>query len=98
MSTFRTLEFTRLTSRQCDAARILQKFIIYLDEFLVAISSEFDYLEHLEFIVQLFLEAGLIFDVKKCKLLPPQGRFLGHLIALEGIELDPHWTRKQLRI
>ncbi|CAD7085746.1 unnamed protein product [Hermetia illucens] len=97
---FGLFEFTRMTFGLCNAAQTFQRFIhsvlrnlefcfVYLDDVLVASSTESEHLAHLECIFQRLLEAGLVLNVEKCKFLQQQVRFLGHFISPEGIQPDP---------
>ncbi|CAD7083758.1 unnamed protein product [Hermetia illucens] len=97
---FGLFEFTRMTFGLCNAAQTFQRFIhsvlrnldfcfVYLDDVLVASSTESEHLAHLECIFQRLLEAGLVLNVEKCKFLQQQVRFLGHSISSEGIQPDP---------
>ncbi|CAH8667643.1 unnamed protein product [Dicrocoelium dendriticum] len=84
----------------CNAAQTFQRFIhdvtrgldfaySYLDDILVASSSEQEHLEHLRALFQRLTQHGVTVNPTKCELGKSTVEFLGHLVSSSGIEVLP---------
>ncbi len=56
----------------------------YLDDILIASSSEDEHLQHLQQVLQWLQQYGLVLNMEKCELGRQQVDFLGHRITAEG--------------
>jgi hypothetical protein len=55
-----------------------------LDNILIASSSEYEHLQHLQQVLQRLQQYGLVFNLEKCELGRQHVDFLGHHITAEG--------------
>lgn len=67
--------------------------LIYVDDIIIFANSFEQHLERLDVILEKIKAAGLKISPKKCKLLQPQVKFLGHLVQEKGISPDPAKTK-----
>ena len=68
----------------------LDKFVIvFIDDILVYSSSKEEHAEHLRIILQTLREHQLYAKFIKCQFLLDQVAFLGHVVSVEGISVDP---------
>ncbi|CAH8490858.1 unnamed protein product [Dicrocoelium dendriticum] len=97
---FGLFEFLRMPFGLCNAAQTFQRFIhdvtrgldfaySYLDDILVASSSEQEHLEHLRALFQRLTQHGVTVNPTKCELGKSTVEFLGHLVSSSGIEVLP---------
>ena len=79
-----------------NAAQTFQRFIdevlcgltfayAYIDDVLIASSSEKEHKHHLQLIFERFKEYGVLLHPSKCELVATSLQFLGHIISSEGI-------------
>ncbi|CAH8497729.1 unnamed protein product [Dicrocoelium dendriticum] len=95
---FGLFEFLRMPFGLCNAAQTFQRFIhdvtrgqdfayAYLDDILVASSSEQEHLEHLRALFQRLTQRGVTVNPTKCELGKSTVEFLGHVVSSSGIEV-----------
>ena len=116
---FGLFELTRMPFGLRNAAQTFQRFMdhvlrgldfayAYIDDVLVASSSEEEHLTHLRIIFSKFQEYGIIINPKKCLLGVTELQFLGHAVSAQGIsplpdkvhavqEFPPPSNQQQLR-
>ncbi|GJP74506.1 hypothetical protein CLOP_g5073 [Closterium sp. NIES-67] len=63
--------------------------IIYLDDILIYSTTREQHLKNLEAIFQQLQQHRLIIKGSKCEFLKQELEFLGHVISMEGIQIDP---------
>ena len=68
----------------------LDKFVIvFIDDILVYSSSPKEHAEHLRTVLQILREHQLYAKFSKCQFWLDKVAFLGHVISVEGISVDP---------
>lgn len=93
---FGLFEFPMMTFGLCNAAQTMQRLLNevlrgldfvfgYLDDILVASTSEEEHLRHLRTVFERLSEHGLIINIEKCEFGKQELNFLGHKISAEGI-------------
>lgn len=63
--------------------------LIYLDDLTMFSKHREDHFDHLELVLQKYLEFGISLNPKKCIFGVPQGKLLGHIVSKEGVSIDP---------
>ena len=66
-----------------------QFVIVFIDDILVYSSSEAEHEQHLRQVLQRLREHQLYAKYKKCEFWLPEVTFLGHIVGVEGIKVDP---------
>ena len=93
---FGLFEFTRMPFGLHNAAQTFQRFMdrvlhgfrftyTYIDDVLVASSSEEEHKLHLQLVFERFREYGVLVNASKCEFGVPSLQFLGHIIDKDGI-------------
>lgn len=101
LTPFGLFEFKYMTFGLRNAAQTFQRFIDetvkglpfvfpYLDDVLIASTSEAEHVEHLEQLFRRYRERGLVINEEKCQLGQSEVEFLGHLVSSKGIRPLPH--------
>lgn len=68
----------------------LDKFIIvFLNDILIYSNSEEEHQEHFRMVLQLLKEHKLYAKLSKCEFCQEHVHYLGHVISIEGIFVDP---------
>jgi ribonuclease HI len=68
----------------------LDKFVmVFIDDILVYLRSEEEHEEHLRLALRKLRENGLYAKLSKCEFWMKQVAFLGHVISMGGISMDP---------
>ena len=68
----------------------LDKFVIvFIDDILVYSCSSEEHLEHLRILLQTLRERRLTAKLSKCQFWLDRVAFLGHVISVEGVSMDP---------
>ena len=68
----------------------LDRFVIvFIDDIFVYSSSLEEHLEHLRIVLQALRERQLYVKLSKCQLWLDMVTFLGHVISVEGVSVDP---------
>ena len=94
---FGLFEFTRMPFGLRNAAQSFQRFIdtvlrglkftyAYIDDVLIASSSEEEHKQHLHLVFNRFKEYGILIHPNKCELGVSSLHFLGHVINSDGIQ------------
>lgn len=97
---FGLFEFTHMQFGLCNAGQTFQRFMnevlkdlefasCYIDDVIVASSSQKEHMEHLRIIFQRLRDYGLTINVAKCDFAKPSVKFLGHQISEDGISPFP---------
>ena len=69
----------------------LDRFVIvFIDDILVHSGSSEEHLEHLRIVLQTLRERQLYDKLRKCQFWLDRVEFLGHVISVEGVSVDPH--------
>ena len=69
----------------------LDRFVIvFIDDILVYSGSSEEHLEHLRIVLQALREGKLYAKLSKCQFWYDRVTFLGHVISVEGVSVDPH--------
>ena len=68
----------------------LDKFVIvFIDDILVYSRSEEEHEEHLRIVLEILRSRQLFAKLSKCEFWLKQVSFLGHVVSVEGIQVDP---------
>ena len=68
----------------------LDKFVIvFIDDILVYSGSPEEHAEHLRTVLQILRESQLYAKFSKCQFWLDRVAFLGHVISVEGVSVDP---------
>jgi hypothetical protein len=68
----------------------LDKFVIvFLDDILIYSKSEEEHEKHLRMVLQVLREHKLYAKLSKCIFYQKKIHYLGHIISVEGITMDP---------
>ena len=68
----------------------LDRFVIvFIDDILVYSGSSEEHLEHLRIVLQTLRERQLYAKLSKCQFWLDKVAFLGHVISVEGVSVDP---------
>ncbi len=69
---------------------MVDRFVfVYLDDILIFSQNERDHVQHVRRVLQLLLENRLFAKLEKCQFYAQPVPFLGFIISLEGIRMDP---------
>jgi hypothetical protein len=63
--------------------------IVFLDDILVYSNSEDEHEKHLRMVLQVLREHKLYAKISKCIFYQKKIHYLGHIISVDGIEVDP---------
>jgi hypothetical protein len=77
----------------------LRKFVlVFFDDILVYSSTWANHMKHLQAVLQLLLDHGLVANRKKCHFAQGEVEYLGHIVSEKGVAVDPskiasvvHW-------
>ena len=61
----------------------------YLDDILIYSKTKKDHVKHVRLILQKLREAGLQVDILKCEFHVQETKFLGLLVSIDGLRMDP---------
>ena len=97
---FGLFEFLRMPFGLCNAAQTFQRFIdealhgldfvyAYIDDLLIASSSESEHIHHLDLLFQRLSHYGIVINPTKCTFSVPSLDFLGHHVSAAGISPLP---------
>jgi hypothetical protein len=68
----------------------LDKFLIaFVDDLLIYSENELEHQAHVKFVLERLRKAGLQAAIHKCEFHVKTTRYLGFIITLEGIKVDP---------
>ncbi len=62
---------------------------VYLDDILVYSNTKKEHVEHVRQILQKLRDAGLQVDILKCEFHVQETKFLGLLVSIDGLRMDP---------
>ncbi|GJY06213.1 putative reverse transcriptase domain-containing protein [Tanacetum coccineum] len=80
--------FMDLMNRVCKP--FLDKFVIvFIDDILICSKNKKEYEEHLKAVLELLKKEKLYAKFSKCEFWIPKIQFLGHVIDIQGIHVDP---------
>ena len=79
---------------QCVMSEIFRKqlgvyVIAYIDDIVVYSENEADHAVHLETVMRILQEQKLFVRLRKCRFEQSEIKFLGHLVGVDGIKVDP---------
>ena len=63
--------------------------IVYLDDILVYSSTEAEHIDHVKEVLQRLRESKLFIKLSKCEWHVQRTEYLGYIISLEGVSIDP---------
>ena len=66
-----------------------QFVIVFIDDILIYLGSKEDHEEHLRVVLQILREHQLYAKFIKCQFWLDSVAFLGHVISIEGVSVDP---------
>ena len=64
--------------------------IVFIDDILVYSKSIAEHEQHLRMVLQTLRRRKLYAKLKKCEFWLPSVTFLGHVISVDGVSVDPH--------
>ena len=64
-------------------------FIVFIDDIIVYSGSPDEHSEHLRIVLQTLRERQLYAKLIKCQFFLDKVAFLGHVISIEGVSVDP---------
>ena len=67
--------------------------IAYLDNILVYSKNRKDHKNYIQEVLRRLIKAGLYIDIKKCEFFTTKIKYLGIIITLGGMEMDPKKVR-----
>ena len=68
----------------------INKFVqVYLDDILIYSKTRKEHQRHLELVFAKLEEAGLQVDIKKCEFFQTEVTFLGVILSIDGLRMDP---------
>lgn len=101
---FGLFEFPLMSFGLCNAAQTFQRFVneltrglnvkAYVDDCLVASSSEEEHMADLRALFERFREHGVVINPAKCVFGKPEVEFLGHIVSAAGIKPLPAKVEK----
>jgi hypothetical protein len=62
---------------------------VYIDNILVYLSLLSKHRKHIQMVLECLRDAGLQYDIKKCKFYATKVTYLGLIISRNGIKMDP---------
>jgi len=78
-------------------AQFLDKFVVvYLDDILMFSKSRAEHEKHIQQVLKVLNDAGMILNLDKCKFFERTVKFLGHIVSKDGIRPDPSKIQKVL--
>lgn len=63
--------------------------VVFIDDMLIYSKTEIEHDEHLGVVLEMLREKQLYAKFSKCKLWLSKVSFLGHVVTVEGIRVDP---------
>lgn len=63
--------------------------VVYLDDITVFSKMDDEHIEHLKLTFDKFRKYGLSLNPKKSQFAMSEGKLLGHIVAREGVKIDP---------
>ena len=70
-------------------AHLDQTAITYLDNILVYLNTQQEHTKHVKDVLRCLQQAGLKLNLKKCEFNKLEVEFLGYIIGIKGIKIDP---------
>jgi len=68
----------------------LDKFImVYLDDIIIYLNSEEEYKKYVKWVLQRLYDEEILIAIKKCKFYTTKTNFVGFIIKLRYINIDP---------
>jgi len=61
----------------------------YLDDVLIYSQNLEEHQEHVKLVLQRLIDAGLEVDIRKCEFHVTKTKFLGLIVSIDGLEMDP---------
>lgn len=62
---------------------------VYVDDLIIYSDNEEEHTEHVKLVLAKLRKAGLQVDLKKCEFHTTQTKFLGFIVGIDGIRVDP---------
>ena len=66
-----------------------QFFVVFVDDILIYSQSEWEHEYHLRIVLQLLRDHQLYAKLSKCEFWLTEVRFLGHVVSVSGVSVDP---------
>ncbi|GIL51949.1 hypothetical protein Vafri_7922, partial [Volvox africanus] len=71
----------------------IDRFVVcYLDDILVYSRTREEHLQHLRLVLDVLRREQLYTKLPKCHWLQPQVEYLGHIVSVDGVRMDPRKT------
>ena len=64
--------------------------IAYLDDILIYLNMQREHTTHVKDVLRCLRQAGLKLKPEKCEFNKPEVEFLGYIIGINGIKMDPN--------
>jgi hypothetical protein len=62
---------------------------VYMDDILIYSRNRAEHIQHVQSVLERLMAAGLQADIKKCEFFVTETKFLGLIVGIDGIKMDP---------
>jgi hypothetical protein len=62
---------------------------VYMDDILIYSQNRAEHIQHVQSVLERLMAAGLQADIKKCEFFVTETKFLGLIVGIDGIKMDP---------
>jgi hypothetical protein len=62
---------------------------VYMDDILIYSQNRAEHIQHVQSVLERLMAAGLQADIKKCEFFVTETKFLGLIVGIDGIRMDP---------
>ena len=66
---------------------------VYMDDIIIYSKNRKDHVSHVRKILQKLIDAGLQADISKCEFFVKETKFLGLIVGIDGVRIDPEKIR-----
>jgi len=63
--------------------------MVYLDDILIYLDNELEHQVYVKKVLERLQNVGLQVNIKKCKFRVKRIKYLGFIVSIDGIEVDP---------
>jgi hypothetical protein len=66
---------------------------VYIDDIIIYSKNQKDHVGHVRKILQKLIDTGLQADISKCEFFVKETKFLGLIVGIDGVRIDPERIR-----